>query len=197
MSRRPRSVARGAIAALTVAVASILLAAGGGVALTGQRVVGSSMAPALVDGELLIANPFDREPRRFDVVVLAPRAGSPELVKRVVGLPGDDIEIDDTVVRVRPAGTRAWLQVVRPDGAASWRVPTGCCDPDGRAGGVPTVATVPPGRYFVLGDNPDTSTDSRRFGFVDAATVRGTVAGRMWPPARLTEPGYRLAPAAS
>lgn len=189
MSRRPR---RAAVAALCVAVASVLLIGGAGLALTGQRVVGSSMAPALADGELLVANPFDREPARFDLVVLAPRSGSPELVKRVVGLPGDDIEIDAATVRLRPAGTRDWLRVVRPDGAAPWRAPTGCCDPDGRAGGVPTVVTVPPGRYFVLGDNPDSSTDSRRFGFVEAATVRARVAGRMWPPGPLSGPDHRL-----
>jgi signal peptidase I len=46
---------------------------------------------------------------------------------------------------------------------------------------VSTPQTVPAGRFFFLGDNPDGSDDSRTFGWGDLRTVSGRVALRVWP----------------
>jgi signal peptidase I len=187
----------------SIVVALLLVIVGGGVALTGHRVVGDSMAPTLADGELLAANPFDHGPARFDVVLLRASesaTGTQALVKRVIGLPGDRIEIvpatrgPGPMVRVSPAGSVGWSQVRVVAGALPWRTRIECCTPDGRTSFHPAPATVPAGRYFVLGDNPDASIDSRAFGFTAPDAVRGVVVGRLWPLAALPETGYRLDP---
>jgi signal peptidase I len=188
----------------SVAAALGLVAGGGALALTGHRVSGSSMVPTLTDGELIAANPFDHHPGRFDVVVLRASedsAGSQELVKRIIGLPGDRIEIvpaEDArapTIRVSPAGSGRWSEVNPRFGTRQWLSRVECCAPDGRTVLRPTPSVVPPGRYFVLGDNPDASIDSRTFGFVAPDGVRGIVIGRIWPLARLPEPRYCLDPA--
>lgn len=229
----------------SLAAALLLVIAGGALALAGHRVSGSSMEPTLVDGELFAANPFDHRPARFDVVLLKASesvAGDQELVKRVIGLPGDRIEIvaasgvGGPTIRVSPAGSTQWSEVsvaaVNPreaDGSRSgaqgadvpggevhgsgvhgsgvhesrvhpqagprpWRTRIECCTSDGRTSTRSTPATVPPGRYFVLGDNRDASIDSRTFGFTAPGSVRGIVVGRLWPPDVLSGSDYRLEP---
>lgn len=158
-------------AALVVALAAVLV--GAGIALGGHRVAGRSMEPALVDGTLLVALPWERTPARFDVVVYLPATGG-TAVKRVVGLPGDGVRIVDGPggprVQVRPGGTGAWRAVDGPAGPATRT----CCAPDGRATAAGD-ALVPEGSYFLLGDNPAVSVDSREQGFVPADRLRGRV----------------------
>lgn len=192
----------------SIVAALLLLVAGGGLALAGHRVSGSSMRPTLVDGELFAVNPFDRRVARFDVVLLRSSPGAPgaqELVKRVIGLPGDQIEIAPVAggggpaIRVSPSGqagpSSTGEEVYPPFGGAGWRTRIECCTRDGRTSSQPRFSRVPPGHYFVLGDNAGDSIDSRTFGWVDADAIRGLVVGRVWPPGRLPDPGYRLQPA--
>jgi len=97
---------------------------------------------------------------RGDVVVVAMSQPQPQqLIKRVVGLPGDRIECRaDAVYR---NGV--------PVPAA--RTGAGTCDP----------VTVPAGSMYLLGDHVLVSVDSRRFGPVAQSTVVGRVVGRVWP----------------
>jgi len=177
------------------------------VAIEPFRIPSESMLPTLRPGDHLFVNklvygarlpwgelrlPGLRAPRRGDVVVFRtrPSAGpSPFLVKRIVGLPGD---------RVRGRDGRLWVNGVPVE---QW--PTGAVWIDG--GGTPlsgqresldgrehavlddpgrVVApferVVPEGRYFVLGDNRDHSSDSRSFGAVPFADLVGPVAFLYW-----------------
>lgn len=165
-----RRVAVGA--ALAVALGALLV--GAVLALGAHRIAGRSMAPALADGALVLAWPWERTPARFDVVVYLPGPGG-AAVKRVIGLPGDGVRIVDApgglLVQVRPGGTGAWRTVEGPAGPATRT----CCSPDGRAAGAGD-AVVPDGAYFLLGDNPAVSVDSRQQGFVPADRLRGRVA---------------------
>jgi signal peptidase I len=213
----------------SIVAALLLVIAAGGLALAGHRVSGSSMQPTLVDGELFVANPFDHRPARFDVVLLRSGeggTGTQELVKRVIGLPGDRIEIAPgtggagPVIRVSPAGSAFWSELRWADGPAAgvrrsagtapvgpvskvpsevgahpWRTRIECCTSDGRTSSQPRPATAPAGTYFVLGDNPDASIDSRTFGFTAPDAVRGIVTVRLWPISALPDFGHRLEPA--
>ena len=102
-----------------------------------------------------------------DVVVMRyPLDPALDYIKRVVGLPGDEIRIRDGLVHV--------------NGKLLDEPYLGESDPYTRLSII-----VDPGTYFVLGDNRLRSSDSREFGFVPEEFVRGKVEVRIWPPSRV------------
>lgn len=125
------------------------------------RVQGHSMLPTLHEGEYLIINKLSYyldEPRRGDIIVLHfPRDRSREYIKRVIGLPGDEIEISDSTVRVNGVP----LEEPYINGTAAYRSATW---------------TVPQGHYFVMGDNRNNSSDSRSWSFLP----RDDIVGKAW-----------------
>jgi signal peptidase I len=134
-------------------------------------VKGGSMRPTLEPGQRIAVAPLDRPPRRGDLVVLQrPRGRDLEVVKRVVGLPGE---------RVRLAAGRLEVDgepVAEPyltDGAD-------VAELDLRLG---------PAEYLVLGDHRAASTDGRDFGPVGADALVGRVRFAYWPPRRLRRRG--------
>ncbi|MBM7775188.1 signal peptidase I [Actinokineospora baliensis] len=158
-----------------------LTAAGLGYGLS-MRVDGRSMAPTLADGERVLTNPLagDYTPARLDVVVLSPPGREAPAVKRVIGVPGDQVRADDGRILVRPGGSGPWLQVLTAAGDAWGRPPRQCCEPTGR-GGTGGGVTVPPGQYWVIGDNPAVSEDSREYGWVPADRIKARLWLRLWP----------------
>jgi signal peptidase I len=132
-------------------------------------VSGGSMRPTLDPGHRIAVAPLVRPPRRGDLVVLA-RTESLEVVKRVVGLPGE---------RVRLAAGR--LEV---DGAP---VPEPYLAGDAGAGEL--EVELGPAEYLVLGDHRAASTDGRDFGPVGADALLGRVRFAYWPPRRLDRRG--------
>jgi signal peptidase I len=132
-------------------------------------VSGGSMRPTLDPGHRIAVAPLVRPPRRGDLVVLA-RTESLEVVKRVVGLPGE---------RVRLAAGR--LEV---DGTP---VPEPYLAGD--AGGGELEVELGPAEYLVLGDHRAASTDGRDFGPVGADALLGRVRFAYWPPRRLGRRG--------
>ena len=103
------------------------------------EVAGVSMQPTLHPGDYLVATKFGAVRRGALVVVERPGERHLEVVKRVVGVPGDRIN-------------GRFLQTAE---------------------------------YSVVGDRSDRSTDSRTFGPVTKAAIRGIVRLRYWPPARV------------
>lgn len=131
----------------------------------------ASMEPTLLVGDRIAVERVTYrfgEPRRGDIVVFEGAPGEPpHLVKRLIGLPGDHIQITDGVVSV--------------DGRAMDEPYVTA--PDGRTSG---PYDVPPGHLFFLGDNRGHSDDSRYgLGFVARDRVVGRAILRIWPPARL------------
>lgn len=191
----PRSLLRYFAYALVgcVAVAAALLAAA---LLFSVKVSGTSMEPTLHPGDRLVLDVFHRHDiHRFDLVVghEPGKPGGASIVKRVVGMPGDRIMIEggaDPVVLIRPAGSAQTYAVDNP----AWRGQVGmgraaCC----QAGGVSVSAiglpghwvTVPPGSYWVIGDNWGGSQDSRVFGFLAATDIQSRVSFRVLPVSRI------------
>jgi signal peptidase I len=177
-------------------VSLVVVLATAAVATGGYRVTGASMEPALPDGTLVLADPFDRAPDRFDAVVYTPADGRAS-VKRVIGLPGDAVRIvpapGGPQVQVRPGGVGDWLRVAGPANPTAGAA--GCCGPDGRGSREPAPAVVPDGAYFVLGDNLAVSIDSRQHGFVPAEQLRGRLVLGLLPLRAPAGGGHRLEPA--
>ena len=150
------ALALGALAAAVLAVRRARLEP--------MLVSGGSMRPTLAPGQRIAVAPLVRPPRRGDLVVLRnPR--DLELVKRVVGLPGERV-----------------------------RLAAGGLEIDGQAVPEPYLAVpgagqlelrLGPGEYLVLGDHRAASTDGRNFGPVGADALVGRVRFAYWPPRRL------------
>lgn len=130
-----------------------------------------SMEPTLHEGQILIiskVNYLVGEPERGDIVVIDSRQDKLEhlnLIKRVVGLPGETVEIKDNRVYI--------------DGKL--------LDPDFTQSPTPDFGfkktTIPEGMYMVMGDNRENSRDSRfeSVGFVEGDFFQGEAVFRVWP----------------
>jgi signal peptidase I len=193
------------------------------VAIEPFRIPSESMLPTLRPGDHLFVNklvygarlpwgelrlPGLRAPRRGDVVVFRaqPATGaSPFLVKRIVGLPGDRVRGRDGRLWVNGVPVEQWpTGEVWVDGAGtplSGRRESldgrehAVLDDPGRVA-APFEGVVPPGRYFVLGDNRDHSSDSRAFGPVSFTDLVGPVAFLYWsgvPGVRASAAGWEIA----
>lgn len=128
-------------------------------------VYGQSMEPSLRPHQRLIVDKLTyrfRAPARNDIIVLDLPGVDDMLVKRIVGLPGETIEIRDGVVLV---DGRELAEPFPHDIGHTYMAPT-------------TLGAL---EYFVMGDNRDNSNDSRSFGPVKRETIVGRVWLRYWP----------------
>lgn len=137
-----------------------------------RRVVGGSMSPALAPGDRIVVLPVRCERlRRGDIVVVRdPRDPARETVKRVVGLPGEQITVSGDCFEI--AGVVYDEPYVRRNPRTH------------RASRQSAALCVPPRHVVVLGDNRGRSTDSRAYGPLPEAFLVGRVAARIFPPAR-------------
>lgn len=140
-------------------------------------VEGDSMVPTLHDDDRLILNKV-ASIERFDVVVFnAPDDPEKQYIKRVIGIPGDTVEVQDEVLYVNgEAVPEKYLQPELFDLSESEAFTE-----DFNLAILTGLTEVPEGHYFLLGDNRQNSKDSRYFGFVDEDAIIGTTDLRFWP----------------
>lgn len=159
-------------------------------ALQTVRVDGESMMNTLQDQDLLLASKisydFGGNPQRGDIVILIPPTDpSQDFIKRVIGLPGDVIEIDGdhtpTQLLIKPGGKGPFEVLKEPYLPQAWTTLKDCCDANGEASSTPQAYTVPTGEYFVMGDNRNYSSDSRVFGPVPRKNILAKAILRIWP----------------
>ncbi len=136
------------------------------------KVEGTSMQPRLVDQERIFVNRFIyrfADIHRGDVVVFwYPKDKTKSFIKRVVGIPGDEVEIRYGVVYVNGE------QINEP-----------YLEPEFQDHDSFRRETVPPDQYFVLGDHRNSSNDSRNWGFVPRDLIYGRAIFSYWPMSRL------------
>ncbi|MFN4212531.1 MAG: signal peptidase I [Microgenomates group bacterium] len=142
--------------------------------LTPNQVKGASMEPTFHSGDYILTSRITykfRKPQRGDVVVFkSPKNPDIEYIKRIIGLPGDKILIENGEVYVNgikleetyiSAKTNLWETGYLKEGVA---------------------ITVPENYVFVMGDNRPRSSDSREFGPIPASSIIGQVFYRYFPP---------------
>jgi len=126
------------------------------------------MQPQLVDQERIFVNRFIyhfKDIQRGDVVVFwYPRDKSKSFIKRVLGVPGDEVEIRDGSVFVN--GVKVEEPYLKPEyqDHRSFR-----------------KVVVPKDQYFVLGDHRNSSNDSRNWGCVHRSLIYGKAVFSYWP----------------
>ncbi len=126
--------------------------------VTTMRMEGSSMRPGIEDQERLLINTSVGEIKRGDIIVFKyPKDTSKLYLKRVVGLPGETIEIKDGTVFIE--GVQLKEDYVNEEDVPS----------DSQL----TKTHINNGHYFVMGDNREFSSDSRAWGTVDHSLIQG------------------------
>ncbi|MDC3417089.1 signal peptidase I [Aquibacillus sp. 3ASR75-54] len=144
--------------------------------VTPSIVQGKSMEPNLHDGDRIILSKISKVNRFDEIAFRAPDADE-NYVKRVIGMPGDTIEMkDDTLYINGKAYEEPYLDSFKnqlEDGELLTNNFT--------LEEITGESVVPSGYYFVLGDNRFISKDSRVFGFISEESIIGDVKMRIWP----------------
>jgi signal peptidase I len=204
MPRRSRDRKRSPLGSVIELVLTVAVAVGLAILIQAfiikpYRIPSPSMVPTLIPGQRVLTNRLVSHPSLGDVVVFHPPhgadfdnpvcgdpnqgAGHPAacdtptsqqstqtFIKRVVGIPGDRISIHDGhVVRNGKLVNEPYIE---PCGSGS------SCN-------FPKTITVPPGDYFMMGDNRGVSDDSRFWGPVPDKWIIGVAFFTYWPPDRI------------
>lgn len=138
-------------------------------------VKGASMEPNFYDKEYLIIDEISyrfHEPRRGDIVVFKyPRNPEEYFIKRIIGLPGEKIQVKDGFVYIYNKEHEEGIQLTEK-----------YLSEDIRTYGLnEEIITLGDNEYYILGDNRNSSKDSRSFGPVDKKFLTGRVLFRGWP----------------
>jgi|SRR5579884_604750 len=211
MFRRTKAAPKSAAKSLLELVLTVGIAVGLAILIQAfivkpYRIPSPSMVPTLQVGQRVLTNRLTSHPGLGDIVVFHPPRGADQnsdpicgapgegnnpnggefpqpcgvptpqestqtFIKRVVGLPGDRIAIwDGHVIR---NGVREKDSYIEP------------CDPGTPSCNFRTPITVPPGDYFMMGDNRGDSDDSRFWGPVPSKWIIGVAFFTYWPPDRI------------
>ncbi|MFZ5973843.1 MAG: signal peptidase I [Bacillota bacterium] len=130
------------------------------------RVDGPSMRPTLYTDEQILVNKlayaFGGTPNRFDIVICRYPGSDAHYVKRVIGLPGETISVQDGRVYIngkpleKDTGAEPMIEPMQP-------------------------VVVPNGHVFVMGDNRNDSMDSRQEGPIEMSEIIGRATAVVWP----------------
>ena len=151
------------------------------VIVAGQRAIapkivvdGPSMSSTLHDGQQIVVSKLSyrfHEPERGDVIVFyPPNNGKEEFIKRIIGLPGESVEIKEGTVYIH-----------KPDGTVMKLTESYVSTPARIAF---KGEIIPTDEYFVMGDNRNNSSDSRGGWTVPFENIIGKAWLSVWPPDR-------------
>ncbi len=139
------------------------------------KIPSGAMLNTLQIGDNIICNKLiykTSDPKRGDVVIFPyPKDPSIDYAKRIIGLPGERIEIKEKTVLINGLPVSEPYTVHTTDLTLSSSVSPRDNMPK---------TEIPSGKYFLMGDNRDNSSDSRFWGFVDGSTIKGKVIYTYW-----------------
>ena len=137
-------------------------------------VSGASMYPTLHNGDRMILSKIG-EINRFDVVVLKAPDENVEYIKRVIGMPGDTLEMKQGVLYIN--GKKIEQPFINTEALQKQTV----FIDDFTLQTLTGETKIPEGKYFVMGDNRGVSKDSRMIGLIDRKAIEGKAVFTIWP----------------
>lgn len=135
-------------------------------------VVGPSMLPTLKDKQILLLDKITykhKQIKRFDIVVI--KEGKKEIIKRVIGLPGEEIKYDDNKLYINGEYQE---DVYNSNSTSDFNMHDVC-------GNTCVDNKIPDNYYLVLGDNRLVSADSRIIGLIPKEDILGRTNISIWP----------------
>lgn len=135
-----------------------------------MQVVGPSMNSTFMEGDLVFVSKIHyklAEPKRSEIIVFE-HDGVKNLIKRVVGLPGDKVEFKNNVLYIND---KAYEEDYLDEGMITYNFKTSDLGQE----------IIPEDHYLVLGDNRVNSLDSREIGYISKDDIIGKVIFRFWP----------------
>ena len=124
------------------------------------RVDGPSMYPTLNNGNIMILNKFSKVDR-FDIVVIKSKRLNEVLIKRVIALPGETLEVKNGIIYINGKKIKDKYGYGKTSDVGKMKIPEN--------------------EYFVMGDNRVVSADSRYFGTFKKKEIKGTTRFRLFP----------------
>ncbi|MDX1806368.1 MAG: signal peptidase I [Paenisporosarcina sp.] len=133
------------------------------------KVEGKSMMPTFEDNNRIIVSKMSKV-ERFDMIVVHSPVSNEDYIKRVIGLPGDIVEVQDDVLHINNIiYDEPYLQENKEMLSTQEQLTDDF------------KVTVPEGSLYVMGDNRKKSSDSREIGFITEDAIVGEVKFRFFP----------------
>ena len=167
-------------------VLAVVLFLGINIALQNSEIISGSMQPTLGVGERVLvyklAYKFGHDPQRGDIIVFRPPEqvhSDTDYIKRIIGMPGDIVEVKDGEVMIHKSDGST-ITLDEPYIAAPPNLNY-------------ISEIIPEGHYFVMGDNRNSSSDSRSWGTVPRENIVGRAFWAFWPLEKFgSAPNYKL-----
>ena len=137
---------------------------------------GDSMYNTLEDKDVLLLSKIQyqiNEIKRFDIVVINDNTSNEYIIKRIIGLPGDNIEYKDDILYING---KKYKKRFTKDITDDFTLEDIC-----NINKISCNGKIPKNMYLVLGDNRDVSADSRVKGLIDKKQIIGKSIARIWP----------------